>query len=164
MTRSSDRGSTCPKGFRLNDTPRIKTETSISAPHMSSEAVIGTPGPFEVRNELSVDCSPLTTLAPRSRSTETPTPIQELPRRRYDCDNYETCLGLAASLNWESFTCRGCSGTPSDHLMWRARVSARSDSVAAKLLKAPPIAPLKALKSQNEEEPPLKESQNSSAR
>ena len=66
----------------------------------------------------------------------------EVPRRRYECSNYEICLGLAASLNWESFTCRGCSGATNQNLLWRARLTARKDTVAAKLLRAEPITPL----------------------
>lgn len=106
---------------------------------MTSEALIGTPGPFEVRTELLVSHS-----ASSSDTTDVPTPNSDVPRRRYECESYEMCLGLAGALNWESFTCRGCSGQPSENLLWRARVSARKDSVAARLLKAPPIVPLQA--------------------
>ena len=105
---------------------------------MTSEALIGTPGPFEIRcEEHTVDAhSPCTT-----RGEFSPT-FREIPPRRYECDCYETCLGLAASLNWEGFTCRGCCGQPNEKLMWRARVSARKDSVAARLLNAPPVVTL----------------------
>ncbi len=106
---------------------------------MTSEALIGTPGPFEVRTELLINHS-----TSSSNTTDVPTPNSDVPRRRYECDSYEMCLGLAGALNWESFTCRGCSGQPSENLLWRARVSARKDSVAARLLKAPPIVPLQA--------------------
>jgi hypothetical protein len=106
-----------------------------------SEQLIGTPGPFEVRCETRADEG----LFPKVQTfavTDLPASTDEVPRRRYDCEMYETCLGLAASLNWESFTCRGCSGQPSENLLWRARVSARKDSVAARLLRAPPVVAL----------------------
>ena len=106
-----------------------------------SDQLIGTPGPFEVRCETHADGSPFSTI-PTFALNDLPASTDEVPRRRYDCERYETCLGLAASLNWESFTCRGCCGQPNENLLWRARVSARKDSVAARLLKAPPIVPL----------------------
>jgi len=106
-----------------------------------SDQPIGRPGPFEVRCETQPDGSSFPSTKVLT-STDLPTATDEVPRRRYDCDQYETCLGLAASLNWESFTCRGCCGEPNENLVWRARVSARKDSVAARLLKAPPIVPL----------------------
>ncbi|MEN9845733.1 MAG: hypothetical protein RIS36_880 [Pseudomonadota bacterium] len=106
-----------------------------------SDQSIGTPGPFEVRCESHADGDPNSTTSTIARN-DLPASSDEVPRRRYDCERYETCLGLAASLNWESFTCRGCCGQPNENLVWRARVSARKDSVAARLLKAPPIVPL----------------------
>jgi hypothetical protein len=106
-----------------------------------SDQLIGRPGPFEVRCETHADDTAFPTTHVLSVA-ELPTSTDDLPRRRYDCERYETCLGLAASLNWESFTCRGCCGEPNENLLWRARVSARKDSVAARLLKASPIAPL----------------------
>jgi hypothetical protein len=110
-----------------------------------SDHLIGTPGPFEVRCETHADVAPLSRSS-TSAATDLPASADEVPRRRYDCEMYETCLGLAASLNWESFTCRGCCGQPNENLLWRARVSARKDSVAARLLKAPPIVPLNSLR------------------
>lgn len=80
---------------------------------MTSEAPLGTPGPFEVRHEPSppipsqhLKISRLTSL---DREIDRPRSCEEVPRRRYECQNYEVCLSLAASLNWESFTCRGAA-------------------------------------------------------
>ncbi|MEY4668416.1 MAG: hypothetical protein RL518_1115 [Pseudomonadota bacterium] len=103
-----------------------------------SEPLIGTPGPFEVRCEPHAEPSPFPALKTKT-PTDLPSSTDDVPRRRYECESYETCLSLAASLNWESFTCRGCCGQPNENLLWRARVSARKDSVAARLLQAPPI-------------------------
>lgn len=108
---------------------------------LMSDPLIGTPGPFEVRSDEHAAPSPFSKIL-ASSAADYPQSTHETPRRRYDCDRYETCLGLAASLNWESFTCRGCCGQPSETLLWRARVSARKDSVAAHLLSAPPIVAL----------------------
>lgn len=49
------------------------------------------------------------------------------PRRRYSCEHYETCLDLAAALNWDNYTCRGCSGIVDQKLLWRARQEIRKD-------------------------------------
>ena len=128
----------------------------IKSKRMNSEAQLGTPGPFEVRLEPS---SPFFSASDKTHETlgspaqgsvdsEPAAPLHvtrqtdEVPRRRYECSNYEICLGLAASLNWESFTCRGCSGATNQNLLWRARLTARKDTVAAKLLRAEPITPL----------------------
>lgn len=50
--------------------------------------------------------------------------------RNLDCTNYCTCLNVAVALNWESFTCEGCSGEINQSLKWRAGQSARQDSVS----------------------------------
>ena len=49
------------------------------------------------------------------------------PRRRYSCQHYDTCLDLAAALNWDNYTCRGCSGVVDQKLLWRARQEIRKD-------------------------------------
>lgn len=112
---------------------------------MTADSRIGNPGPFEVHSEL-LDNSPLDpdqsnkSLSDASKSPiERPTPLDDLPRRRYECEKYERCLGLAASLNWDSFTCNGCNGEINEKLTWRAHLSARKDSVAKHLFQAPPI-------------------------
>lgn len=42
------------------------------------------------------------------------------PERNYECGHYNTCLSLAAALNWESFSCGGCGGCVDKKLLWRA--------------------------------------------
>lgn len=110
---------------------------------MTSELRVGSPGPFEVRHEPTFLPSNSSTKVSKAGASDdlvnAPRPTDEVPRRRYDCENYELCLSLAASLNWESFTCRGCSGETNQNMLWRARLTARKDSVAAKLLRAEPV-------------------------
>jgi predicted Fe-S protein YdhL (DUF1289 family) len=97
---------------------------------MTGQDNIGTPGPFEVK---------LDPLRDRIQEAHPSLHPDETPRRRYDCANYDCCLELAAALNWDSFTCRGCDGSANDTLLWRARQSARKDSVAKLLCKLPPV-------------------------
>jgi hypothetical protein len=73
-------------------------------------------GPFEVPEASTVTCF--------SASD----PDRELVRE-LDCQNYTTCLNLAAALNWESFTCEGCQGEINQSLTWRAGQSAIRDKV-----------------------------------
>jgi hypothetical protein len=87
--------------------------------------------------------------------------MAEPPRRRYECSHYDTCLDLAAALNWHSFTCRGCSGTVDQTLMWRARQSARKDSVAKALCDFPPIVAHRACSHEGAEEPAVPSSPES---
>ena len=63
----------------------------------------------------------------------------EPPQRNYSCLNYDTCLDLAASLNWESFTCGECAGKINEKLLWRARQVQRTDPVARALCDLKPI-------------------------
>jgi hypothetical protein len=83
----------------------------------------------------------------------------EPPERRYGCDHYDTCLDLAASLNWASFTCKGCSGEVNRALYWRAHQRQRKDSVAKALCELKPIDQLVGLKrnpaSEKKEDDPL---------
>lgn len=73
--------------------------------------MIGKPGPFQIiENEPS----------------DAPT---NAPRRRYTCSNYCTCLDIAAALNWDNYTCRGCSGEIDESLRWRARQIAKKDKI-----------------------------------
>lgn len=60
----------------------------------------------------------------------------EAPRRRYACSNYSICLNLAASLNWDNFTCRGCSGNVDEPLLWRARIAQKKNRVTEKIFSA----------------------------
>lgn len=95
-----------------------------------SKHQIGTPGPFEVRFDDLEEEQP------------TSSTCEEIPRRRYDCSSYQRCLELAAALNWESFTCRGCSGETNKSLLWRASQAIRRDSIAKALCAAPKFATL----------------------
>ena len=52
------------------------------------------------------------------------------PLRQYDCSNYETCLDLAAALDWESFSCNGCCGKINECLVWQAHQVEKYDAVA----------------------------------
>lgn len=81
----------------------------------SIDLMIGKPGPFQVIESDSLDVP------------------HEPPKRRYSCSCYDTCLELAAALNWDSFTCRGCSGVIQEALFWRARQAHKKDSVAKSL-------------------------------
>gem|GEM_PF-6479002 len=53
--------------------------------------------------------------------------------RNIDCLNYQRCLNLAATLDWDGFSCEGCSGEINESLLWRAGQRARKDSVAMAL-------------------------------
>jgi predicted Fe-S protein YdhL (DUF1289 family) len=86
--------------------------------------MIGKPGPFQI---IEGDGSGL---------VDTPmTP----PRRRYSCPNYATCLDLAAALNWDNFTCRGCCGQIDETLYWRAHQESKRDNVVRSICEIPDI-------------------------
>ncbi len=59
------------------------------------------------------------------------------PERNYDCANYETCLDLAAALDWRSFTCAGCCGEFDRQLLWRAQAAIKKNPALARLLSLP---------------------------
>lgn len=59
------------------------------------------------------------------------------PQRRYECCNYETCLKIAAALNWDSFTCHGCCGKTNEHLLWRAQHAIQKDKTAKAICDLP---------------------------
>ena len=61
------------------------------------------------------------------------------PRRRYDCPNYESCLNLAAALNWDNFTCRGCNGEIDETLCWRAHQAQKKDVIVRTLCDLPDL-------------------------
>ncbi len=86
--------------------------------------MIGKPGPFQIieRDGCGLVDSPMSP-----------------PRRRYGCSNYATCLDLAAALNWDNFTCRGCSGEIDETLYWRAHQASKKDAVANSLCEIPNI-------------------------
>lgn len=83
--------------------------------------MIGNPGPFRIIQSDTQGCVDAPMIA---------------PRRRYNCPNYTKCLNLAASLNWDNFTCRGCCGEVDDHLVWEAQ---KAKNIAAK---TKPVEPL----------------------
>lgn len=83
-----------------------------------NSSIIGKPGPFQVIESLG--CG------------DVDSPIDP-PRRRYDCHNYDVCLDIATALNWDSYTCRGCSTEINQALLWRAHLAARKDTVAGSL-------------------------------
>jgi len=62
------------------------------------------------------------------------------PLRHYGCVNYNVCLNLAAALNWEGFTCRGCCGQVSEALCWQAHQAQKKDAIASRLCDIPEIA------------------------
>ncbi|HMO02571.1 MAG TPA: hypothetical protein PKD37_03865 [Oligoflexia bacterium] len=83
---------------------------------------IGKPGPFQVIHSVADQDVP-----------------SDPPKRRYDCAFYELCLNVAAALNWDSFTCRGCSGTFDEQLLWRAHQASKNDGVVGKLCDLPEL-------------------------
>ncbi len=89
--------------------------TSLASSMNDTETDIGTPGPFQIVE--SDGCG------------NVDAPI-ETPQRKYDCSNYETCLELAAALNWDNFTCSSCNSSINESLLWRARQEVRKDKVA----------------------------------
>jgi hypothetical protein len=64
------------------------------------------------------------------------------PRRNYSCSHYDTCLNICASLNWDNFTCRGCSQRVDPNVLWRAQVERRNDPISQSLCKLPPVKPI----------------------
>lgn len=59
------------------------------------------------------------------------------PLRKLECNHYDTCLNLAAALNWESFSCEGCCGSINESLRWRAGQNTRRDAVAKAICGSP---------------------------
>lgn len=86
--------------------------------------MLGKPGPFQVIEEGG--CG----------AVEDPV---SPPRRRFSCKNYELCLNLAAALNWDNFTCRGCCEEVNKSLLWRARQALKKDNMACRLCDIPEI-------------------------
>ena len=86
--------------------------------------MIGKPGPFRIIRSDD------------SGNVEAPLPP---PRRRFYCNNYQKCLDLAAALNWDNFTCRGCSGAIDQNLLWRAYAATKRDGVAGALCDIPEV-------------------------
>ena len=59
------------------------------------------------------------------------------PPRYYGCCNYSTCLNVAAALNWDNFSCCGCSAEVDQALFWQARQAQKKDAVAKRLCSIP---------------------------
>ncbi len=70
-------------------------------------------------------------------STSSSAETSNLPVRNYDCKNYGTCLGLAAALDWSSFSCKGCSGNVDNRLLWRAHHRVRQNKALQSLCNLP---------------------------
>ncbi|MDZ4786420.1 MAG: hypothetical protein SGJ02_10130 [bacterium] len=89
--------------------------------------MIGKPGPFQIVEGDNSGCldAPMTP-----------------PRRRYLCQNYTKCLDVAGALNWDNFTCRGCSGETDQTLLWRAKNSLRKEHEMQKVFHLPEIEAL----------------------
>ena len=66
------------------------------------------------------------------------------PDRKYNCKNYQSCLEIAAALDWDSFTCKTsadhCTGEVNENLVWKAHLAKRDDKVARKLCDLPEIS------------------------
>mgnify|MGYP006988479218 FL=1 len=60
-------------------------------------------------------------------------------QRNFDCNHYETCLGLAAALNWDSFTCTACSRKINPQLVWRAHQNVRQEKSKNEICGRPEI-------------------------
>jgi predicted Fe-S protein YdhL (DUF1289 family) len=75
-----------------------------------------------------------------SGTAESPTEAAT-PTRRFACHHYNSCLSLAAVLNWDSFSCRGCSGEIDEAVRWRAKSESRRDATLKRLcvIPNPPI-------------------------
>lgn len=61
----------------------------------------------------------------------------EIPAREYDCEHYDTCLSLAAALDWNSFSCTGCSGCVNQQLLWRANHALRKNNALRRICNLP---------------------------
>lgn len=99
-------------------------------------------GPFQIIDSEAMSvCQASVANAEASENSAQgmPSPLSS-PRRRYNCKNYATCLNLAAALNWDNFTCRGCSGEIDESLYWRARQAMKKDTIVQTLCEIPEIA------------------------
>lgn len=57
--------------------------------------------------------------------------------RNFDCPNYEGCLSLCATLNWDSFTCENCPGLINRNLMLKAHQKRKACTEFFPLYKLP---------------------------
>ena len=108
---------------------RITLRTPTMTKHPESEHL--SMGPFEVNSALALVEDSYEPLV-----------------RHLDCTNYCACLNLAVALDWESFTCEGCSGDINESLKWRARQSARRDDITRALCPKPDLRTVKGSRSE----------------
>lgn len=126
---------------------------------LSSESMSSKFGPFEIKTKrgsysvsnadsvvsefVTAGVTPagnaLAKLKPNSSSRPIPAMRLEAPFRQYDCESYDSCLSVAAALNWNSFTCENCSGCPNQQLLWKAHSKLRDDNPLAKLCALPKL-------------------------
>lgn len=66
------------------------------------------------------------------------------PIRKFDCSNYETCLGIAAVLNWESFTCARCQGKVNRSMLTQVESRVKKDDSLRALISISRSEPPKA--------------------
>lgn len=116
-----------PFGAFANSTPlsQLKDEKSV---------VVGAAGPFKV---ITQDIPPSAHSQTAHHIPEMHNPETLALRRRHECPNYSTCLDLAAALDWDNFTCRGCSGEVNPALIWQARVAESKDPLVSKICALP---------------------------
>jgi len=69
--------------------------------------------------------------------------LKSAPIRRHNCENYQTCLDLSASLDWDSFSCEGCNSCINEKLLWRAKGAQKAEPELAKLVSLPNLAKLR---------------------
>ncbi len=119
----------------------LQTESSTSRQPVLTQAC-----PAELPLEFT-DGLALEHIDPLGRTTPRLAIIQDTsikaPERNFDCDNYDLCLGLAAALDWSSFSCQGCCGRVNKQLLWRANHKAKEDKSLSGLFNLPSISPRK---------------------
>ena len=69
--------------------------------------------------------------------------LKSAPIRRYECENYQSCLDLSASLDWDSFSCEDCNGCINEKLLWRAKSARKSDPELGQLISLPSLGRLR---------------------
>lgn len=123
--------------------PAVSSSKDFSGNNSSGNTSSGETPPRQKNNSKVVNLfSPNT---PAEEETEeslesastSPVESSNLPVRNYDCQNYGTCLGLAAALDWSSFSCKGCSGEVDNRLLWRAHHRVRQNKALQSLCNLP---------------------------
>lgn len=111
---------------RSASSPRLDTRRSVRTSRENTEKLIAN---GSVRLAMN----------PSLGGTHSPLDEDELepPERHYDCQNYETCLSLAAALDWKSFQCSNCDETVNQQLLWRAQKKIKDNPALAKFCALP---------------------------